>query len=75
MKTFCLIYLLLLSHLPPIVAQQIDLEADFKKLDDAILKKDSYINKQQQEIDAIKKDFATTAPYDKYVYFKRLFDK
>ena len=75
MKTLCLIYLLLLSYLPHIVSQQIDLEADFKKLDDAILKKDSYINKKQQEIDVIKKDFATTAPYDKYVYFKRLFDK
>ena len=49
MKTLCLIYLLLLSYLPHIVSQQIDLEADFKKLDDAILKKDSYINKKQQE--------------------------
>lgn len=75
MKTFYLIFLLL-SHLPPIVvAQKVDLEADFNKLDNAILKKDSYINKQQQEINAIKKDFATTAPYDKYIYFKRLFDK
>lgn len=55
MKTLCLIYLLLLSYLPHIVSQQIDLEADFKKLDDAILKKDSYINKKQQEIDVIKK--------------------
>ncbi len=75
MKTFCFICSLLLLHLPHIVAQKVDLEADFKKLDDAIQRKDLYINKQQQEIDAIKKDFATTAPYDKYVYFKRLFDK